>query len=435
MSTDHNTILAEFSWNCNQKSTTKETSVVPENLGWKLSPEGLSEFTKETTKDLQTVPQNYEEMTLLLTNTMDLCFKRKKPPKVFKNPNHLIHQKSLLKIFHVLKPLLKAGRTEKSAAMEYITLIQNLQLEGVQQARSARVQDALEKLQDDKTKNFSINKFWKLKKCVSVKSDAKTSVISEDGVELFDDPAILNEYVKEFKTRLSHKKIAPDLAAFQEVSHKLLKMYLSKASTVAQSPFTVREVDAVFGQAKTGKSSGSNLFPPDILPRAGPAFVEAVTNALNNIKANLKIPDSWINVIITTLYKNKGSRKILKNHRGIFLTSIFSKVMERLIKTRIQNKLKNITPFQCGAVLNHSTADCMFMVNSLIDHAKYQKNPLYLTLYDYSTCFDSLWLEDTMLSLWDLGVQDEMLPLIYKMNEHCNITMRTPLWYLNSFQM
>ena len=31
-----------------------------------------------------------------------------------------------------------------------------------------------------------------------------------------------------------------------------------------------------------------------------------------------------------------------------------------------------------------------------------------------------------MLSLWDLGVQDEMLPLIYKMNEHCNITMRTP---------
>ena len=31
-----------------------------------------------------------------------------------------------------------------------------------------------------------------------------------------------------------------------------------------------------------------------------------------------------------------------------------------------------------------------------------------------------------MLSLWDLGVQDEMFPLIYKMNELCNIKIRTP---------
>ena len=39
-----------------------------------------------------------------------------------------------------------------------------------------------------------------------------------------------------------------------------------------------------------------------------------------------------------------------------------------------------------------------------------------------------------MLSLWDLGVQDEMLPLIYKMNERCNITMRTPYGTSSPFQ-
>ena len=325
-----------------------------------------------------------------------------------------------------MKSFLKAGRFEKAAAMEYISLLQKIQLDGVYKARSSRVKATLEKLREEKSENLSVKKFWQLKKCITRKSDSKTTVITEDCVELFDDAAILNEYVKEFKSRLSHKEIAPDLAAFQEVSHKLLSMYLEKANAVAKTPFTTDEVNAVFSSSKAGKSPGADLFPPDILPHAGPVFVEAITNALNHIKANLCIPDSWINVIITTLFKNKGSRKYLKNHRGIFLTSIFSKVMEKLIKTRIQDSLLNISPFQCGATLNHSTADCMFMVNGLIDHAKYTKTPLYLTLYDYSTCFDSLWLEDTMLSLWDLGVQDEMFPLIYKMNELCNIKIRTP---------
>ena len=181
----------------------------------------------------------------------------------------MIHQKSLLKIFHSLKPFLKAGRTEKAAAMEYVEILKEIQLNKAQKARSARVQDTLEKLQDEKSKNFSINKFWKLKKCISTKSDSKTSIVTDNGVELFDDPAILSEYVKVFKARLSHKTIAPDLAAFQEVTHKLLNMYLSKASNVTQTQFTIEEVEAVFAQAKTGKSPGSDLFPPDILPRAG----------------------------------------------------------------------------------------------------------------------------------------------------------------------
>ena len=58
---------------------------------------------------------------------------------------------------------------------------------------------------------------------------------------------------------------------------------------------------------------------------------------------------------------------------------------------------------------------------------------MFLTLYDYSTCFDSLWLEDTMLSLWDLGIRDEMFPLIHKMNEQALITIRTPYGLSNEF--
>ena len=32
-----------------------------------------------------------------------------------------------------------------------------------------------------------------------------------------------------------------------------------------------------------------------------------------------------------------------------------------------------------------------------------------------------------MLCLWDLGINNDLLPLIYQMNENCSITIRTPL--------
>ena len=304
LSTDHNTLLAEFSWtpkkvlppHKNEHSTLR---------GWKLTKEGITEFSKETSKVPNTIPQNYEEFEVMLTDTMDKCFKRKRSPKSKENPNHHIHHKPLIKVFHVLKSFLKAGRNEKTAALEYISLLKTIQLDSVHKARSVRVQETLNNLHEENSENLSVKKFWQLKKCISTKNDSKTSVMTETGVELFDDPAILNEYVKEFKTRLAHKTIHPDLAAFQEVSHKLLQVYLMKAKSTSQAPFTVQEVYEVLFQSKKGKSPGADQFLADVLPHAGAPFVEALTNALNCIKTNLIIPNSWINVIITTLFKTK----------------------------------------------------------------------------------------------------------------------------------
>jgi len=59
----------------------------------------------------------------------------------------------------------------------------------------------------------------------------------------------------------------------------------------------------------------------------------------------------------------------------------------------------------------------------MIEHAKYLNSKLFLTFYNFSTCFDSLWLEDATLSL---GVKNELFALIFKMNEMANISVKTP---------
>ena len=121
------------------------------------------------------------------------------------------------------------------------------------------------------------------------------------------------------------------------------------------------------------------------------------------------------------------SKKKLKNYRGIFLTSILSKLLEKLIQIRIKDKIANYSsPFQTGSRQNRSTADNKFLIRSRIDHNLCLKKAIHLTLYDFKQCFESLWLKESMLVLWEAGVNNELFTLIYTLNMKSNITVFTP---------
>ena len=213
------------------------------------------------------------------------------------------------------------------------------------------------------------------------------------------------------------------------VAWVLFVLYFSKLAkkNPGEPDFTDKEVDEVLHAGlKNGKSPGLDMLPPDIFKVSGKDLTIAIKNIMNSIKNTLTLPRSWMKVLIVTFYKNKGSRKMLKNHRGVFLTAVLSKVMEKLIKKRTNCKLENINPLQCGGQRNKSTGDSLFLVRATIDHSKYLNRTLYLTFYDYRTCFDSLWLEDCMISLWNIGINNDMFSLIFKMNETCEAIVKTP---------
>lgn len=100
--------------------------------------------------------------------------------------------------------------------------------------------------------------------------------------------------------------------------------------------------------------------------------------------------------------------------------------MERLLLLRSEEATGNIDKAQCGSQKGKCTADCKFVINSMIDHSLYLNKTLYITSYDYATCFDSLWLEDCLLALLDIGVDTETVNLLYEMNRSAEVTVRTP---------
>ena len=70
-------------------------------------------------------------------------------------------------------------------------------------------------------------------------------------------------------------------------------------------------------------------------------------------------------------------------------------------------------------------ADNLFILRGVIDHSKYLQKDIWITFYDIEKCFDSLWLEDCINSLYGNGVKNDILDLIYKINHKDEIVVKT----------
>ena len=417
---DHNAIICKFRLNCSRSQAND-----PKPLGWKISETGLEKFNElSSSGDLVAFnTNNYTSFQNSLSQLMDFCFQPKRPPKK-SSPEKKLSHPSFLSWFKIFKPYTIKGRVEKLVAYKYISFLQSVQIQKVQTTRASHIRMTINQLTIDN--QFSRDKFWKLKKSIANVSEEKSSVVNDNGIEITTPSGIINEYKNEFINRLSHRTIHSSLSNYEKSSHQLLSMYLELASKSKSEPhFSTSEVTNAIRSFKPG-AHGLDLFPPSVFLRAGQSLISSLTQMLNYIKINLEIPEQWLNVLITTIYKKKGSRKVLTYYRGIFITSVLSKIMEKLIKARIDPYTSRVSKLQAGSRANRSTCDNIFLLNGLIDHALYLNSPLYLTFYDFKTCFDSLWLEDSMITMWNLGVKNEMLALMYKLNEHSTVQVKTP---------
>ena len=117
----------------------------------------------------------------------------------------------------------------------------------------------------------------------------------------------------------------------------------------------------------------------------------------------------------------------MENHRGIFIVVILTIIFEKVIKNRILPFLsRNMTQFQTGDSKGKGVMDNLFILKGIIDHSVYLNKPTFVTFYDIEKCFDSLWLEHCINSLWGNGVQDDTIYLIYLLNAKASLTVNTP---------
>ena len=58
-----------------------------------------------------------------------------------------------------------------------------------------------------------------------------------------------------------------------------------------------------------------------------------------------------------------------------------------------------------------------------------------MILYDFKTCFDSLWLEDTIIDLYFNGIKTDELNLLYMLNQNVDMQIKTPYGITDEFKV
>ena len=211
---------------------------------------------------------------------------------------------------------------------------------------------------------------------------------------------------------------------FEEMTVKMTKLCVELGGLQKTPNFSIKELEKAINQLKKGKAYPDS-YPAEVFICGGKELKEFVLQVMNMVKNNQTIPSKWAVFKIVTIYKKKGSLKKLVNQRGIFLTPVISKIFEKLVKERIEEKLQRVCKWQAGSRHNRSPADQTFLLRSAINHSLYLNKPLFLTLYDFRQCFDKVWLEDSLVSLWKLGIKDDLLTLISALNQSSVGTVKT----------
>ena len=190
------------------------------------------------------------------------------------------------------------------------------------------------------------------------------------------------------------------------------------------------ELDRVLKSLKTGKSKDPDQYISELFREGivGKDLKVSVLKMMNRIKTEIVVPECLRRANITILHK-KGSKLDLKNWRGIFLCSVFRKILMKLVLERTYEKVtQSMSDCKIGAQKNKSVRNHLFVLNSIISDvmSSKKKKSVDLNIMDFKQMFDAEELTNVLNSFYEAGVRDDMFAIVNEANKSVKFAVKTP---------
>ena len=132
---------------------------------------------------------------------------------------------------------------------------------------------------------------------------------------------------------------------------------------------------------------------------------------------------------ITTIYKNKGSRKDLENDRGVLKLSCVRTILDKLIYLDKYDHIdRNMSDSNVGARKGRNVRNHLFIVNGILNSVKQKEiSNIDVQIYDLKQAFDSLWIHDVMNDLYEVCEPDDKISLLFETNKESLLAISTPM--------
>ena len=163
---------------------------------------------------------------------------------------------------------------------------------------------------------------------------------------------------------------------------------------------------------------------------------ENLTNlvqVLNRLYNNKMVPESWNDGRVTTIYKNKGKRGAPKNMRGITVTSVMAKLVEKLVYENFSQDME-ISELQGGGKGGTGTRDHLLVLNSIINKYKNKNTPLNIVFLDVEKAYDRGDFELILHVMKERGCNMEDWVYMDALNENNKVKIKTTFGLTSDIQ-
>ena len=101
--------------------------------------------------------------------------------------------------------------------------------------------------------------------------------------------------------------------------------------------------------------------------------------------------------------------------------------MRLLYNTQYETINSNMSDSNVGGRRNMSCINHIFVINGIVHETLSSKKnkPVTLQIYDYRQMFDSMDLEEAISDLYDSGMKDNTLALLYDANRNVKVKVKT----------
>ena len=249
--------------------------------------------------------------------------------------------------------------------------------------------------------------------------------------KVISDPKELKKLLaKEYKERLRTRPTRPDLNELEKRKNNIFKLKLAITESNKSKKWTMSDLDDALGDLKNNKSRDDEGLINEIfkLNVIGEDLKKSILLMFNRLKEENIIPIFMNYANITTVPK-KGSKLLLENERGIFRVSVLRSILMRIIYNEKYEQIdRKMSDCQMGARKNKGCRNNLFIINGIIHDvmSSNKKTPVLLQIYDYKQMFDAINLQQALSDIYDVGVDDDNLSLLYQANNNVKMAVNTP---------
>ena len=280
--------------------------------------------------------------------------------------------------------------------------------------------------------NVNLQEVWKVLKTIGPKYTSPIPIAKRNFKgKLESNPAEIKKLLaQEYKQRLRSRPIRPDLGDLKERRKEIFEMHLKLAEGIKSTPWKMSDLDKALSDLKNNKARDPAGYINEIFKEGiiGLDLKKSLLDMFNLLKVKRIIPEFMRHPNITTVPK-RGSLTELVNERGIFRVDIIRYILMRIIYNEKYPEIDmNMSDSQMGGRKGKGCRNNLFIINGIIhDVLSSKKNkPVVLQIYDYAQMFDSINLQQAISDVYETGLQDENLSLIYKANKEIFMAVNTP---------